>query len=295
MNGKPLKQPLPSSGLSVTTRGWLLLDVSNLAYRSFYTVGDLSYEDTPTGVLFGVSRDILYLTDRFGTYRFVFCFDGDSSHRRKIYPHYKSGRSRKLAEMCDDEWEARYHLHKQIKRLRDEVLPAAGFNNVFECSGYEADDVIAMICKTYPDENKIIVSSDQDLFQLLDANTVIYNPMSKLVINEASFIQKYKIHPSKWARVKALAGCSSDDIPGVIGVGEITAIKFLNKELAKDTKAYRAINEFTGMVEIFYKLTKLPLKGCKKFELSDDCLTQEKWDKVAEGLGMNSLIGEFRL
>jgi len=270
---------------------WLLIDVSNLAYRSLYTMGGLSYDDLATGVVYGIFRDILYLTDRFGTNNIAFCFDCGSWRRKRLYSGYKSGRLRKLGEMTDEEAHARTDLRRQLNNLRNTWLPEMGFRNVFFDDGYEADDVIASICRNHEElGGKIIVSSDQDLFQLLDESTIVFNPVSKVITNRKSFEEKFKTRPDSWSMVKAIAGCSSDDIPGVKGVGEITAIKFLRNELKEESKAFQAIVNEHSSIRLFQKLTELPFPGCKKFELRGDSVTAVKWNKVMRSMGMESLV-----
>src|SRR6185436_3339106 len=99
--------------------------------------------------------------------------------------------------------------------------------------GYEADDLNASICHAHPKRRKVIVSADSDLYQLLQDNwprkgsTRVYHPITQITLDAGGFEIRYGINPQQWARLKAIAGCSSDEIPGVPGVGEKTAAKFL--------------------------------------------------------------------
>ncbi|GAH00618.1 unnamed protein product, partial [marine sediment metagenome] len=97
--------------------------------------------------------------------------------------------------------------------------------------------------------------------------------------------------PREWKLVKALAGCSTDGIPGVKGVGEKTAIKYLTSQLKETTKACQAIISKEG-IKIFkrnLKLVALPFKGTNVFKLKKDKLSKEGWIKVTKTLGMKSL------
>lgn len=271
----------------------VILDVSNLAYRSLYTTGDLSYEDMATGVLYGIFRDILFFLEKFSTTHMVFCFDSGTWRRKRIYKGYKSGRLRKLGEMTDEEAQVRTDLRQQIKKLYEKWLPEIGFHNLFKEDGYEADDIIASVCGSYPDLWKAVISTDQDLFQLLDENTVIYNPVQKKLINQHTFESTYGISPSSWAMVKAIAGCSSDDIPGIKGVGEVTAIKYITGQLPPSTKTYQSIKEGHTTIENYAQLTQLPFPGCPEYKIREDSVDRKKWDGVMYEMGMESLCGRF--
>ncbi len=269
---------------------WIVLDVNNLAHRSFHSMGKLSFKGRPTNVLFGIFRDILDLRDLFNTDKFAFCFDSSSSKRKEIYSDYKG--NRKIKEESEGDKKARVDLYIQIEELFD-ILPDIGFQNVFEVEGYEADDIIASICYDLDiDDEVIIVSTDQDLYQLLSVYTIsIYNPIKKKVITEEWFIKEYEINPSKWSCVKAIAGCSSDNIIGAFGVGEKTAIKYLNEKLKRDTKAFESIAKVLNTdFERNMKLVDLPYSGMPKVFLESDDIEEEDWQKVMKELGMKSLF-----
>jgi 5'-3' exonuclease len=268
---------------------WLLIDSNFLCWRAFHAMGGLSFEGEMTGVLFGVFRDILYLQERFSTDRIAFCFDSRLSDRKVKYPRYKSTRAKRYKSMTGEESDKHNEMRRQLSALRKTHLPAIGFKNVFLQKGKEADDLIACICNEYPRIPKIIVSSDEDLFQLLDPFTNIWNPNKKKLLTAEWFQATFKIEPYRWADVKAIAGCSSDDVAGIKGVGEKTAVKFIRGLTNPDSKAHESIILNLKTVRDNMKLVKLPLPDTKPIKLKKDKVTKQKWNDKAKEFGMDSL------
>lgn len=281
---------------------WLILDVSCLVYRSFYAMGDLSYNGARTGGVFGLFRDIQTLQEIYPGGRFVFCFDVGRSLRKQVFPAYKSARAKLREDMDQEKREALSEVQNQLTRLRTKYLPYMGYRNVFYQEGYEADDVIASVCLTLTSDawmdrvdvrdSVVVVSSDSDLYQLLAIpNVSIWNPRTRKVYTWKTFAEDYGLSATKWARVKAIGGCSSDNIPGVPGVGEKTAIKFLRAELHSGSEKFKRITNAQKDIEFYFKLTKLPYPGTDEFVLRDDAVTNRRWRKAMERLGMASLRG----
>ena len=129
----------------------------------------------------------------------------------------------------------------------------------------------------------VIVSTDRDLYQLLRQDRVsVWDPLKKKPVTERSFTMKYGIGPDEWAPVKAIAGC-----PGVKGVGEKTAIKYLTAEMNMNTKTYVKIMKAGDLIARNLKLVELPFAGVRRFVLSrTDEVTKEKWRAVLERLGI---------
>jgi DNA polymerase-1 len=273
---------------------WLLLDVSNMAYRAFYTTGDLSHEGAKTGVAFGVLRDVLNLQDLHQPKETIFCFDVGRSKRREIDPRYK--RRKRPGNAFEEEARSnRRKVRRQVDKLRTKILPAIGFRNLFWQEGYEADDVIASVCGSLPDDARaVIVSTDEDLFQLLREDWVaIWNPTTKRAVTAESFRREWDVEPEQWADVKALAGCKGDNVIGIDGVGNKTAARYLSGTLKPSTKAWMRI-ERKGLVwNDNLPLTQLPLLGVRRFELRKDRVTPGRWNRVLEKLGIKSLMGRM--
>ena len=269
----------------------LLIDVSNMAHRAFYTTGSLSFGGDPTGVLYGLFRDIIEFRELFNADRIAFCFDGGWDKRIEVFPQYKSNRIAHRSELLPEDKELRRELRRQIYRLRNGLLNEAGFRNVFWQEGYEADDIIAWIAENHS-HDFVIVSTDQDLFQCLVEDRVsMWNPITKRSTTQTSFELKYGVCPMQWSMVKAIAGCDGDGVPGIKGVGEKTAAKWIQGKLKPNSKAYEAIALASEHIKFNLQLVRLPFPGCGPFELNDDDVTKRSWDHVMNSLGMKSLIG----
>lgn len=268
---------------------WLLIDVSCLAHRSFHVLQDLSYEGIRTGAIYGFFNSVFSIRDKFQTEKIAFCFDAKSYIRKGMNSSYKkkNGSQNGLIQR-----QARQMLHQQIDMLREEHLPRCGFKNIFLADGFEADDLIASLVTTKsPKDKYVIVSSDKDLYQLLLGNEVtIWQPHKKAEITSADIKKETGFSATRWNEVKALAGCDSDNIPGVPGVGEKTAIKYLLGTLKKKSQAYENIQREKNFIAENLKLTTLPLPGTPTFELVDDEFSDKGWREVSKELGFK---GEF--
>lgn len=269
---------------------YLVLDLGYLCYRAFYSTGHLSFEETKTGVLFGVFRDIKTFSELFGSNRFVFCFDSKESKRKELLGTYKESRKTKYETMDVDELRAHAELRLQRELLETKYLPAIGYRNILSATGYEADDHIAAVCNGLKsDEEAVVVGTDGDLFQVLREGVTIWNPAKSKAITAESFTSYWGISPSQWSDVKALAGCGTDDVPGLDGVGEKTAAKFLTGKLKPGGVSYRKIIASNDLWKKNLELVRLPLAGCPVPELVPDEFTTEKWMRVMDRLGMSSL------
>lgn len=279
---------MPSSSRKlVPKQTWIVIDVPCLAWRSFYSIGDLSYDGVATGILYSVLHDISSLTDRFGTDRIAFCFDNGRPLRCDIYPEYKASRQKK-AEQNPELAKAKGSVQQQLKMLETDYLPAIGFNNVFSQKGFEADDQVAAVVYqlTHDGHRAIVVGSDHDLLQLIDYKVRVWNPVKSLLITKKIFRRQYGIGPAQWSLVKSVAGCATDGIKGIEGVGEKTAIKWIQGILDVNSKARYAIVQGTDIIERNWKLVHLPFAGVQKIELQEDSVTRSKIEAVTKRLGI---------
>ena len=272
----------PASTIKDTMQPLLIIDTNYLCYRAFYSVGNLTYEGEATGVLYGVMVTIKELADLFQTDQALFCFDGANNKRYARYPEYKANRKR----------DESYDMFKAQVHKLPETLRAAGFSNVLQVDGYEADDIMAKVAADLPDEQTgILVTEDQDLYQCLRENVWMYKPRKAKAYNAKSFAKEYGLPISEWPLVKAIAGCSSDNIKGVPGVGEKTAIKFLLGQLKQTTKAYSNIMAFQGHGKMHDNLglVTLPIDDDLEVEVSQQGVTIDQWNYLADNLGMGTL------
>jgi 5'-3' exonuclease len=177
-----------------------------------------------------------------------------------------------------------------MDKLRDEYLPTIGFKNIFYQDGYEADDMIAMASKAMaPDlEEAIIITADQDLWQCIRRNVQWFDPKQKKRMNYAKFTQIFKMKPRDWAKVLAIAGCTTDNVEGIRNIGKITAIAYLTKHAGP--KARKIIKQSWKSVVLRNRpLVQLPFKGTKTVRFKEDKIKQKGWNTVTKKLGMKSI------
>jgi len=259
-----------------------IVDCNNLAYIAAHTTGDLTYKGKPSGIVFGFLNQIFNFAKDYGPCEFVFTWDSKKSLRREIYPNYKR------REKKDDgkDW---LSIYAQFEELKSSVLPFLGFDGrIYEKEGYEADDLIAWVTEMGYEEI-VIISSDNDLYQLLFANeVVIYQPTKKKLYTNFDFYEEWGIAPESWPTVKAIAGCSSDTVEGIPGVAEKTAIKYIKGELKADSAKFRAIADgWLSVVKRNFPLVSLPFPNdWPRFELNPIELRREKFTKIFREFGL---------
>ena len=270
---------------------YLVLDCNYLCHRAKYSTGGLSFGGTATGVVYGFLRSLSAFQDLFNTSNFVFCWDSNTSKRKEIYPEYKANREKK--EYTDEEIEFDKAFRIQMKKLRTTYLSTIGFKNVFVQRGYEADDIIAEISlhSIRGKEEAVIISSDKDLYQCIEANVSFYNPQTNKILTLQGFKKQYGIEPMLWGMVKSLAGCTTDNVRGIKGIGEKRAIDFLLNRLNSDSKAYQAITSLRGneISDFNQRLVVLPMHAIYGITLKEDELSEQGWKQVSEMLGMKTL------
>lgn len=265
----------------------LVLDSHYLCHRAFHAQADLSHEGIKTGVIFGFLKDIGRLKAEFQTDRVAFCFEGSTLYRKVIFPDYKMKRIQ--AEQQDPvKIQARADLRRQIDTLRINHLPRIGFNNIFYFPGYESDDLMARFAER--EDEVILITSDADMFQCLRENVMMYSPQKQRLFTESWFQQTYGIKPELWSLVKAISGCDSDGVPGIPGVGEITALRFVRGE-AIQKRALIMCRESREIISRNRKLVQLPYEGTPQLTLREDLISMKGWNDVCKGLGIRSMAG----
>lgn len=263
----------------------LLIDSHGLGYRAYHSMGSLD-----SGIAFGFLTTVLNLGERYRTNRFVFCWEGGGSKRKAIFPAYKSGRDDKTPE----EKLKRAAVHLQFDALRKEILPALGFNNCPVQHGYEADDLIASMVIDYFVTPFVVVSSDHDLFQLLQYHNCRGQHLlsSGKMMNAGQFMANFRVPAREWVSVKAIAGCDGDGVPGVSGVGETTAIRYLMNELPPTSKKVQAIVHNGYLIHRNYKLVRLPFPGVAEIQLKEDRFDEQVVLQTFGDLGFHSFTAE---
>ena len=210
----------------------ILIDGNNILFRSYYATaysGSMmrNSKNFPTNALYGFINMINKIISDEQPSHMMVAFDKGKTFRHDAYLEYKAGRS----EMPDD-------LKEQFKVVYS-LTEAMGIKH-FEIDNYEADDIIGTFSK-YIDEHEdtegLIVSSDKDLLQLISDKVKVKLLKSNdyIMMDKDKFKEIYGLDdPKKMVDLKALMGDSSDNIPGVKGIGEKTALSLLQKYKSLD-------------------------------------------------------------
>lgn len=194
-----------------------LIDTFGFLFRSFYALPPLRAKNSfPTGMLTGFINFVFNIGKDFQTDYIVFALDSKGKNfRHDIYSQYKANRKPPPGD-----------LTKQLP-VAISWIEAMGFATI-KVDGFEADDVIATIANITKNQDiqTIIVSHDKDLYQLIDDKNKIYlfDHINKTTIDEMYCLNKYEINPKQFVDYQALVGDSIDNIPGVAGVGKVTAV-----------------------------------------------------------------------
>lgn len=245
----------------------LVIDAPCLCHMARHTLGELTWENVKTGVIFGFLKRVLFYAEKYETNKFIFTWDSKKSFRSQIFPDYKIKRKQATKELTEDEIMIMKEEFKQFTILRQIVIPNLGFKNNFVQTGYESDDLIAVAVSSSIKDKKIIISSDNDMLQLLTSDVKIYNPMSKKEVTEESFRNAWGIDPSLWSEAKSISGCGTDDVPGVKGVKEKTAIKFLKGEMKASSELFWRIKNSEELIQRNRKLVSLPYEGTQSLKV----------------------------
>ena len=241
----------------------VIIDGKSVFYRGYYAMGNLSLEDgTPTGGVYGFASLAFEVIRKLKPDYVVVAWDkkGTSTAKRSaIYPEYKAGRKK----APDD-------FYEQIPLLKD-FLKTLGWP-LFETDGYEADDILGTLAAQ---ANKLgveanLITSDLDMLQLIDENTKVFamkRGFSDIEEFDLEYFEnKYGLKQSQFLDLKALQGDSSDNIPGVPGIGPKTATQLLQ--------------EFFTLEGIYENLENIKPAWRKKLEAGKDSAFMSK--KIAE-------------
>ncbi len=218
----------------------LIIDGNSIANRAFYALPFLSnHNGQPSGAVFGFANILIKLIQEEMPTHIVVAFDhARKTFRNEIYPEYKMQRKATPEELI-----IQFPIIKEMLKIME--------IKTIEHAGIEADDIIGTIAKNN-DCKKFILSGDKDLLQLIDDNTTVW--LTKKGVSEVDKIDKnrlkelYNILPNQVIELKALMGDTSDNIPGVRGVGEKTAISLID-EYGNIDNIYKNIDNIKGKLQ----------------------------------------------
>jgi len=208
----------------------LFIDGLNMFIRSYIVNPTLNRDGNPIGGCIGFLKSLQKVCKKFRPDEVVIVWDGHDGSQRKraLNKNYKEGRgpirfNRRLIELSPEKQAENkaYQLIRLVEYINE--LPIIQIVIDF----VEADDIIAYGTRHpyYRGWDKVIVSSDKDFFQLCDDHTSVYRPIQDKIVTKQSILDEFKIHPNNFALARAIAGDSSDNLPGVSGVGLKTVAK----------------------------------------------------------------------
>ncbi|MGM9877579.1 MAG: DNA polymerase I [Bacilli bacterium] len=204
----------------------ILVDGNNLLFRSYYATaynGNLmkNSKGIPTNALYGFINMINKIINEEKPEYMMIAFDKGHNFRQDLYDNYKDGRIETPSDL-----KIQFPIAKELCDL-------LGIKYI-EIDNYEADDIIGTFARMADEDknyNATIISSDKDLLQLIseEVDVKLLKQKDYILMNETTFFENYGIKPIRMIDLKALMGDSSDNIPGVKGIGEKTALSLLQK------------------------------------------------------------------
>lgn len=208
------------------------IDFNNMMFGSYYAAPLINEHGMNVNAIKGFFFKLKALKETFNPDLIVFANDISRSKtfRRKLYPEYKAQR--------------KVHNDDIINQMRvtSHIISLLGYqfiNNEL----YEADDVLGMISRYVSERgyDMIIASSDRDMYQLVNDNVFILSPRNNEIIDREYMYNKYQLTPEQWIELKMLQGDRSDNIPGIPGIGEKTAL-YLMQQYGSIDNIYNNLN-----------------------------------------------------
>jgi DNA polymerase-1 len=212
-----------------------LIDGTAYIYRAYHAIRSLSNsKGLPTNAIFGFTRILIKLVeDRNPQYAAMFFDSKGPTFRHEIYPEYKANRP----PMPED-------LAVQIPYIKN--VTAAYNLPIIELQGFEADDLIGTYARLAEKDGfaVVMVTGDKDFMQLVSDNVVIWDPMKEKTINIQTIREDFGVEPNQMIDVMGLSGDSADNIPGVPGIGQKTALDLI-KTYGDMEHLYREVESIT--------------------------------------------------
>ncbi|MBD3380493.1 MAG: DNA polymerase I [Candidatus Omnitrophica bacterium] len=239
-----------------------LIDGNSLCYRAYYAIKELATsKGRPTNAIYGFINILEKIKREYGPEMMVVAFDTPApTERHKRYEEYKIHRK----PMPDDLVEQMPEIKKVIKAFGIPVL---------EKDGYEADDIIATVAERARDQGKsvVIVSGDKDALQLVGEKVKVLSPSTSAynLYGPDEVKEKFGVEPGKMVELMALMGDASDNVPGVKGVGKVTAARLIDR--------YRTVEGLYGHLEELSASLKQKLSDSREdAELSRELVTLDR-------------------
>lgn len=253
---------------------FVIIDGNNILFRSYYALPRLTnFEGVVSNGVFGFCNVLVKVIKEIEPKYIAVCFDSAKKNfRHEMYKEYKGQRKPTPQDLLD-----------QFPIMKD-VLRAMGVS-VVEQLMLEADDLIGCLSRQFEETERIIITADKDCLQLIKDGVCIMQPQKgiseSLLINEEKLKEIMGITPSQVIDYKALAGDSSDNIPGVAGIGDKTAVNMLQQYGTLDG-VYNNLDKFTVK-------TKEKLEKCK-----DDAYLSYKLATIVTDKKLDYELDDFK-
>jgi len=212
-----------------------LIDGTAYIYRAYHAIRNLSNsKGLPTNAIFGFTRILIKLVeDRNPQYAAMFFDAKGPTFRHEVYPDYKANRPPMPEDMA-----------VQIPYIKN--VTAAYNLPIIELQGFEADDLIGTYARLAEKDgySVVMVTGDKDFMQLVSDNVVIWDPMKDRTINIQTIREEFGVEPTQMIDVMGLAGDSTDNIPGVPGIGQKTALDLI-KTYGDMERLYQEVESIT--------------------------------------------------
>jgi len=235
----------------------IIIDAYNLFTRHYVAHPGMSKNGEQVGGIVGFFNNVIRLVERINPeHIYVIWESGGSKRKRDLYPDYKQGRRpAKLNRYYEDIPDTLENRNFQIKTLVD-LLDKFPITQIY-VEDAEADDAIGYMAKyKLSNQNKIVISSDHDFYQLISNKLIIWSPTLKDFVNSKKVIKRFGVHPNNFCLAKCITGDSSDNIPGIKGVSYKTLTKYFPKfSLEEDY----LINDFFDDVKKLKEVKKLKI------------------------------------
>ncbi|HPP86319.1 MAG TPA: DNA polymerase I [bacterium] len=254
-----------------------IIDSHSLIYKAYYAIQNLTdSKGNSTNAIYGFVKMLIKITETYKPEYLLAVFDiSKKSFRTEIYSEYKATRKPTPADLIPQFSE----IKNILKKMNVDVI---------ELQNYEADDIIGTLVNKYKQQFEIFIfSSDKDLNQLIDDNVKILNSKKGIseidVIDKQAFVEKYKIPLESFVDYLALIGDSSDNIPGVEGIGP----KFAEK----------LINEFGSIDNIYANIDKIKPEALrnKLLKNKDNAYLSRQLVKINNQLNLNIELKKFEI
>jgi 5'-3' exonuclease len=301
----------------------LLVDGMNLFIRSFCAVPLTNSDGEHVGGIAGSLNSLKYAIKMLNPSKVIVIFDGKggSKLRRDIYPEYKGNRGKGLKNLnrtfdwANEEAEEKSAIHQLSRFLA--YLDELPITNML-VHGIEADDAIAYVANNmFMNDNKVIMSTDKDFYQLVTDKVSIWRPTTKEVVNPKFVLKNFGILPENFVLYRAMDGDKSDNVPGVKGVGlktvlklypelgdsEILPLSFLFEKAEEnlDIPKYKLIFNHKEIIERNHKIMQLSvplMSGTKQSEIvtimNDNDIPVFSHPAIRKLLLEDRLIGQFK-